>query len=251
MMREINSELATGSDYRSSHNAAGAGAYYNRTYELGYYAALWTRIEKPLVAGILQALGSPHKKCLDFACGTGRITNVAAEHFGGVVGVDVSQSMLASARVPTNVRLYQTDLTRQPLHESFDVVTAFRFFLNADDLLRRDALHAIRQHLNERGWLICNVQMNATSPFGLAARAANLFPHTNLRNTMSIPELSALLTACDFSIEQVVPYGYLPRPGSLFPRLCEVWLEPVERIARAVRLPASMAQQFLIVARKT
>jgi SAM-dependent methyltransferase len=238
------------SDYRSSHAAIDAGANYNKTYDAGYYAALWIKIERPLIEDILRTIGAPQKTCLDFACGTGRITRVAAAHFGTVVGVDVSNAMLACADVPANVRLYRIDLTRQPLNETFDVVTAFRFFLNAEDALRRDALRAMRRQLNEGGYLICNVQMNATSPFGLALRAANAFPRSDFLNTLSIGDLTDLLIASGFDVKRVAAYGYLPRPGSLLPRLCEAWLEPVERIAGALRLPPSMAQQFLVVAQK-
>ncbi len=163
-------------DYRRSHAATDAGIVYGRTYETGYYAALWAKIEKPLVERSLRALGGRHKKCLDFACGTGRITNVAAEYFAEVVGVDVSAPMLACASVPDNVRLRQIDITRESLGETFDVVTAFRFFLNAEPRLREEALQAIREHLNKDGRLVCNIQMNAISPIGIAARIANRLP---------------------------------------------------------------------------
>jgi 2-polyprenyl-3-methyl-5-hydroxy-6-metoxy-1,4-benzoquinol methylase len=244
------SETSMRDDYRVSHTAPDAGKRYNKTYDAGYYAALWTKIEKPLVEATLRALGGPHKKCLDFACGTGRITNVAAQCFTEVVGVDVSAPMLGSARVVGNVRLRQTDVTVEGLGETFDVITAFRFFLNAEQRLRKEALQAMRQHLNEEGWLVCNVQMNATSPFGIASRMMNRLPWSQVRNTMSIDELSTLLTSAGFTVEQVTPYGYLPRPGRLLPRVCEACIEQVERIAGAIRLPARFAQQFLIVAKK-
>ena len=160
-------------DYRSSHATTGAVTDYIRTYEVGYYAALWEKIEKPLLQATLRELGGPQKKCLDFACGTGRITTVAADHFAEVVGVDVSALMLASAPGADNVRLQQIDITQQSLGDTFDVVTAFRFFLNAEQQLRREALEAIRKHLKPDGRLVCNIQMNATSPMGVASRVAN------------------------------------------------------------------------------
>ena len=245
-----NGGLPMSDDYRVSHAAPGAGKHYNKTYDAGYYAALWIKIEKPLVEATLGELGGPHKKCLDFACGTGRITNVAAECFGKVVGVDVSLPMLACASVPNNVQLHRIDITSEALGETFDTVTAFRFFLNADERLRKEALQAIREHLNEAGWLICNMQMNATSPFGIASRLVSRLPWSQVRNTMSIDELSTLLTSGGFAIEKVTPYGYLPRPGRLLPKLCEAWIEPVERIASSIKIPARFAQQFLVVAKK-
>jgi len=127
-------------DYRSSHATTGAVTDYIRTYEAGYYGALWRRIERPLVEATLRELGGPQRRCLDFACGTGRITAVAADHFAEVVEVDVSALMLASGHHANNVRLQQIDITQQSLGDTFDVVTAFRFFLNAEQRLRREAL---------------------------------------------------------------------------------------------------------------
>ncbi|TIQ58250.1 MAG: class I SAM-dependent methyltransferase, partial [Mesorhizobium sp.] len=93
---------------------------------------------------------------------------VLADLFGEVVGVDVSESMLSVAQVPRNVRLRLVDITTEPLPEKFHVITAFRFFLNAEDHLRREALQSMREHLDENGMLVCNIHMNATSPIGIA-----------------------------------------------------------------------------------
>lgn len=245
-----NRELSVYDDYRISHADTNAGENYNRTYDSGYYAALWTKIEKPLLETILRTVGGPNKKCLDFACGTGRITNVAADCFAEVVGVDVSETMLACARVPDNVRLRRIDITQKSLGETFDTITAFRFFLNAEERLRVEALQVMREHLNQAGSLVCNIQMNATSPSGVASRIVNQLPFSRARNTMSIDEMSRFLTSGGFTIERITAYGYLPRPGNLVPGLCEAWLEPVERIAGALRIPARFAQQFIVVAKK-
>ena len=71
--------------------------------------------------------------------------------FGTVVGIDVSEAMLMCASVSENVTLYCIDITKVSLAETFDVVTAFRFFLNAEDSLRREALRAIYRRLREGG----------------------------------------------------------------------------------------------------
>ncbi|MER9065609.1 class I SAM-dependent methyltransferase [Mesorhizobium sp. M0902] len=237
-------------DYRASHQTDGYGAHYSDTFRSGYYAALWSGIEKPLVERILLPVGGPNRKCLDFACGTGRIANIAAQFFGEVVGVDISQSMLASARVPKNVKLVRADITLSPLAERFDVVTAFRFFLNAEDELRKDALSAISAHLNEGGLLISNIHMNATSPIGLVCRILNRYAGGTVRHTLSIKGYEQTLIANGFIVERIVGYGFLPRPGKLLPRLCEILIVPFERICASARIPAELAQNFLVVARK-
>ncbi len=141
VLAEQSSQGGAYNDYRSSHQTAGYGNHYAETFRSGYYAALWSRIERPLVESILKSLSGPDRSCLDFACGTGRLTNVVSPLFGEVFGVDVSQSMLACARVPGNVKLVKADLTVAPLPRTFDVVTAFRFFLNAEDTLSLGMTH--------------------------------------------------------------------------------------------------------------
>nr|WP_250888969.1 class I SAM-dependent methyltransferase [Mesorhizobium sp. dw_380] len=236
--------------YRTSHCAPGYGAHYNKTHESGYYGALWEKVEKPLILGVLCPMGGADRKCLDFACGTGRITNVAAGLFGEVVGVDISKSMLGCAQVPPNVRLRHTDMTTEPLGEAFDVVTAFRFFLNAEDRLKSEALKAINEHLKADGRLVCNIHMNATSPIGLICRLLNRLFGRTVRNTLSAARFKELLTASGFLVEEIIPYGYLPRPGHLLPGACEALMEPVEKASRTLRVPGQLAQHFLVVAKK-
>ncbi|MBZ9673811.1 class I SAM-dependent methyltransferase [Mesorhizobium sp. ESP7-2] len=237
-------------NYRISHCALGYGEHYNKTHESGYYGALWTKIEKPLLVDVLGPMGGAGRKCLDFACGTGRITNIAAELFDEVVGVDVSGAMLACARVPDNVKLRHIDMTVDPLGETFDVVTAFRFFLNAEDSLRREALTAIHDQLNDQGRLVANVHMNATSPVGVACRMLNQVFGRTLRNTLSASRFNELLVSSGFTVEHLIPYGYLPRPGHFLPGLCQALIEPVEKASKTLKLPGSLAQHFLVVANK-
>jgi SAM-dependent methyltransferase len=237
-------------DYRASHCAPGYGVHYNRTHQSGYYGALWEKIEKPLILDVLRPMGGAGRKCLDFACGTGRIANAAAGLFSKVVGADVSRSMLDSAQVPPNVRLLHIDMTTEPLGETFDVITAFRFFLNAEDELKRDALKAINEHLNEGGRLVCNVHMNATSPIGLACRLLNRLSGRTIRHTLSAATFEEFLTASGFLVEEMIPYGYLPRPGNLLPGVCGALIEPFEKVSRTVRVPGKMAQHFLVIAKK-
>jgi SAM-dependent methyltransferase len=237
-------------DYRVSHQAAAAAIEYDKTFEAGYCAALWQKIEKPLLESNLRSLGGHERTSLDFACGTGRITRLAAMLFGTVVGVDVSESMLVRASVPENVRLYCIDITKISLAETFDVVTAFRFFLNAEDSLRREALRAIYRHLRDGGVLVCNIHLNATSPMGLVSRVLNwAYPRTP-RNTLTLDQFSRVLKEEGFEIVDTRSYGYLPRPGPFFPFLCQLLIEPFEKVCRALKVPGWLAESFIIVSRK-
>lgn len=242
--------MPAGHDYRMSHRAAGYGSHYDKTFEAGYNAALWQKIEKPLLESQLRSLGGRDRAILDFACGTGRITRVAAMFFGTVIGVDVSETMLMRASVPENVTLYCIDITKLSLAETFDAVTAFRFFLNAEDSLRREALRAIHRHLHAEGVLVCNIHLNATSPIGLVSRALNWAYPSIPRNTPTLDQFSKVLNEEGFDILNTRSYGYLPRPGRLFPRLCQLLVEPFERLCRALKIPGWLAENFSVVSRK-
>lgn len=241
---------ADSESYRASHQAADIVADYVNTFEVGYCAALWRKIERPLLENILRPLGGPERTSLDFACGTGRIAKVAALFFGSVIGVDVSEAMLLAASVPDNVTLLCTDITNAPGQQIFDVATAFRFFLNAEDALRRDALRAIYRHLRKGGVLVCNIQLNATSPIGVLSRILNRAYPGKPRNTLTLDQFSRVLSDEGFEVVESTYYGYLPRPGRFFPRLCEVLIEPFEKVCRSLKVPGFLAENFLVVSRK-
>lgn len=236
--------------YRASHQSVDVVADYVSTFEVGHCAALWRDVEQPLLESILRPLGGPDRTSLDFACGTGRIAKVAALFFGSVVGVDVSEAMLLAASVPDNVTLLCIDITNATGQQTFDVATAFRFFLNAEDALRRDALRAIYRHLRRGGVLVCNIQLNATSPIGLVSRALNRAYPRRPRNTLSLDQFSRVLSDEGFEVVESTYYGYLPRPGRFFPRLCEVLIEPFEKVCRRLKVPGYFAENFLVVSRK-
>ncbi len=100
-----NADTSPCHDYRVSHQAAEAGTDYAKTFETGYCAALWQKIEKPRLESKLYPFAGHERTSMDFACGTGRITRVAAMPFGAVVGIDVSEAMLMHASVPENVKV--------------------------------------------------------------------------------------------------------------------------------------------------
>ena len=96
---------------------------------------------------------------LDFACGTGRILKHLEGRVASSTGVDLSPSMLkvASART-SHSQLYQVDITRDPTlsNANYDLITAFRFFPNAEQQLREDAIKQLASLLREDGLLVFN-----------------------------------------------------------------------------------------------
>ena len=151
---------------------------------------------------------------------------------------------------PNNGTLLCIDSTKVPLEQTFDVATAFRFFLNAEDPLRRAALRAIYRHLRRGGVLVCNVQLNGTSPMGLVSLIMSWAYPRIPRNTLTLDRFSRLLSDEGFEVVESTYYGYLPRPGRLFPRLCEALIVPFEKACRRLRVPGWFAESFIVVARK-
>jgi hypothetical protein len=143
------------------------------------------------------------------------------------------------------------DITQHPLGTSFDVITAFRVFLNAEPDLGVAAIQAIYRHLAADGRLVCNIHMNASSPMGAVYRRWNKYTGAACHKTLGVDEFLSFLRGHGFVAEQVRPYGYCPRPGPFLPKLCEAAVPPVERICKTVRLPGALAQSVMVVASKS
>jgi SAM-dependent methyltransferase len=238
-----------GTSYRSSHSTPGYGHRYSSNYAVGYYAGVFREIETPILKEIFATLGEGRASLLDFACGTGRITRLSVSYFDRVVGVDVSEEMLEIARSEGGPTYVCRDITRLPLGERFSVVTAFRFFLNAEHALRAEALAAIKQHLAPNGRLVCNIHMNSQSIMGFFFRIARWLPGLPRHNTLSYRTFEHVLAAAGFSVERVVWYAVTPRPGRFFARLLDRWVGPIERALTAIGLQGRFAHSFIIIAR--
>jgi hypothetical protein len=144
-----------------------------------------------------------------------------------------------------------TDITRDQLAKSFDVATAFRFFLNAEPELREDALIALRRHLVQGGRLICDIHMVSSAPVGILYRVWDRLRGKAHHKTLRVSEFLQLLQAHGFTVEQVEPYGYWPRPGPFLSKICEVMVGPFEKLCKALSVPGAIAQNVMIVARKS
>jgi SAM-dependent methyltransferase len=167
-------------------------------------------------------------------------------------GVDVSPDMLAIARDRCRrSRLIARDVTTstEPLDVPVpvDVVTSFRFFLNAEPGLRRAALNWIHGMVTPGGRLIANFHLNPNSLRGTYLRARLL---RRRRMPMLSPrEITDLLGDAGFVIEDMQGYEYLPyrRDGAhlIAPRV----RARVEHALSAGRGPRRFAGCHLVVAR--
>lgn len=203
-------------DYRTSHKDKEISRVYDEVlYKQGSYDdALWKEeqciLEKEL--SLLQGSTSPIS-LLDFAAGTGRILSFLETRVGSAVGVDIADEMLERARsVVEKAKLVRADITRTDVlrGETFDMITAFRFFLNAEDTLREEAMAVLAQKLrNEKSVLIFNIHGNLWSH--------RIFTKLWLRlwgkrlSTATKSEMRALVERHGLQIVQWYGFGVLPK----------------------------------------
>jgi SAM-dependent methyltransferase len=198
--------------YRYTHlGAEKARSYDADLWDLRAAKGLTWSLERRLLGHLLDTLPEPPRTGLDFACGTGRVLAFLGERGIEATGVDISPDMLAVAREHCpDAHLVEGDVTARPdlVRGPFDVVTAFRFFLNAEPELRAEALRWLRGVVRPGGRLVANFHLNPYSARGLYTRA-------RLRGdaampTMSVPQARALLVAGGFRPLSVHGYDFLP-----------------------------------------
>ena len=143
--------------YRDSH--LGKGADYDAALAGDPFDAYMARREREIVLALLARLQRAGvRRSLDFACGTGRITQL----LDGVAE--------ARAKCP-RTQFFIQDISEQPLPIApVQLVTAFRFFGNAEDGLRARALQAIHRSLAPGGYLLLNDHENPWSLHRLLRR---------------------------------------------------------------------------------
>lgn len=178
---------------------------------------------------------------LDFACGSGRVLATIAPRAADPVGVDVSDKMLAVARQRAPAAtLEQRDITREPYAgEQFDLVTAFRFFLNAEPELRRDALRALHARLKHDGVLIVNLHGNPWSMRAVGATVRRLVLREPI-NYLSLRAFAKLLREAGFEIQEWRGFGLMV--ARVFNTLGPTLPEAAEALAR--RFP--VLQRFCV-----
>jgi len=243
------------SSYRDSHlGAAKAQSYDEDLWDAQAAKGLDWLVEQCLLDGILRSARSGRslapQSAADFACGTGRVLEFLGRHFPAPVGLDISPDMLALARVRCpDAQLIQGDVTTTPglAAGPFDLITAFRFFLNAEPSLRRDALAWMRACLRPDGLVVANFHLNPASLRGryLRLRMASAEPLP----MMGIEEACRLFTDNGFTVCRIIGYSYLPyrRDGR------HLWKAEARRKAE-LRMAGRRALQpiagsFLLVAR--
>lgn len=233
--------------YIDRHKTRGHDYHESFSPEVNPYRAMVWRLEQRVLDGILRDhLTSGRIAHLDFACGTGRILGHLLGRVNSATGVDVSSSMMEVARkVAPGAELIEADLTQQDIldERSFDLITAFRFFPNAEPELRRAVFSALARHLAPRGVLVFNNHKNRNS---LRRRISRLLGREIARGTMTHAEVEALVAQAGLRIVEIIPLAVLPLSAT-HPLLPVSVIEPVERWLGGSRSVAGLAQDVIYV----
>lgn len=155
--------------YRWSHTSADRANRYDRRYaEWNHDTMLWSLEQGLLLREVARLRKTkPIIEYLDFACGTGRVLSFLEPRVDKAAGIDIAESMLAVARRKVkNAQLICCDISVEsgPPEARYDLITAFRFLLNAEPALRVAALKALARRLRDReSRLIVNNHNNLSS----------------------------------------------------------------------------------------
>src|SRR5207237_1003369 len=147
--------------------------------------------------------------------------------------VDVSSAMMEQARRKCpGTTFFLQDITTEKLEvPPVNLATAFRFFGNAQDDLRRSALKALHGLLGEGGYLVIN---NHRNPGSINNRLLRLRGEP-LQENLSHGKMRGLLRDAGFAVERTygialwMVLGRLNRPEVLSSRLVKA-VEPLSRI---------------------
>ena len=196
-----------------------------------------------LGAAVLELLNPRSgERILDLGCGEGSLTERIAAAGASVVGVDVSEEMVAGARA-RGLDARVMDAVRLPFDGEFDAV-----FSNA-------ALHWVRDHdamlagvyraLKAGGRFVAEFGGHgniAAIQVAIRCVLAHRGWKTNIHRYYATPaEYSARLEAHGFSVTQI---DLIPRPTPL-PTGMRGWLETFER-ATLDGIPAAAREAFIV-----
>lgn len=185
----------------------------------GSYSDLLWEIEKRQLTAVIDEMRLTHERIdlLDFATGSGRIIGFLEDRVDTATGIDVSAAMVKLAGEKLRkARVICKDITaaNDEIEGTYDLITAFRFALNAEPSLCLAALKALAARLrDETSVLIFN---NHGNPF---SHKLPLWPYHAVRrlgrgyitegNYMTNRRARKLAAAAGLTIRHVLGCGLL------------------------------------------
>jgi len=236
--------------YRDSHKAPDKGSTYDEDFAtLPWRKFLWSREQNIILRIIKKYFVDRDIHLLDFACGTGRIAAFLENRVTTSTGVDVSTSMLDMARQKLKrTEIIQADITCDNILQDrrFNLITAFRFFLNAEDELKKSVLKILVHLLAEDGYFVFNNHRNKTSPLVWGLSIYNRMRGEGA-NFMTMREMRELVENAGLEIVEIYPVGFLPLPRT---SLSDSWNHRIDEIATKFKCLSSFSESPIAVCRR-
>jgi predicted TPR repeat methyltransferase len=240
--------------YRDSHLDEGR-EYHDKFFHGPYRSAIW-KIEQEKLEAILGRYRLRHReslRMLDFACGTGRILQLFENQVDSAVGIDISESMLEVAKSHLQkTELLQADLTRESVlaERRFELITAFRFFPNAEPSLREEVMQKLVSLLAKDGILVLNNHLRCSGSKLRLRRAIRRFKKKDKDkdlHCMSDAEVEALAERFGLSIVETHSLAVLPVLKEKRPILPRSLISGIERWVARNSLLANLANNRIYV----
>ena len=207
--------VAKKKDYRMSHQDERKSNQYEEViYKRGTYDDLMWQAEKPILLREVSRLKQSVDVItyLDFGCGTGRILQLLEGETNDALGVDISESMVALAREKgVRAPIIVGDITREDIigTKTFQLITAFRVFLNAGPELSRQILAALVPKLESSGIFIFNMHGNLWSYRFFTKIWYRLWGRQ--LNTATLSEVRGLVSSHGLTIVRWYGVGIIPK----------------------------------------
>jgi len=135
-------------------SAKEAERYDSRQYGADSYSDLLWSLEREYLASLIEDMRTTHEAIdyLDFAAGTGRVIEFMEDKVDSAVGIEISPAMIERANQKlTRGRMICIDITADDagIEGRYDLITAFRFVLNAEPNLRQSGINALAKRLKD------------------------------------------------------------------------------------------------------
>jgi SAM-dependent methyltransferase len=235
-------------------NDAQARQYETGEYAPGSYSSLLWEIEQAQLVAIIEKLkqSKPHINALDFASGTGRIAVFLENRVDSVTGVEISPEMCELARKKVRKATIVCANILGPaaeVGEKYDLISAFRFFLNVEPNLRLTALRALASRLRDRdSRLVFNNHGNLWShkllmwPYHFASRIGK--PKSVRGNYLTSRQIRRLLPEAGLKLLDVRGSGFYSNK-ILKLRSYDAALRAEQRAARGALSPFCVNQLYV------
>jgi len=245
-------------DYRNQFQKDAVA--YDRIVQSKHIQLIYT-LEKQVIEQYFSQINAGDKTLMDFACGSGRWTQVLEEHFAEVTGVDVSEDMVSLARAKCRkADFIVTDITGEQVNPAlegrrFDVITAFRFYKNAQESLRKAATEALPMYLKDDGIFVFDLHLNSFSFMGLLANFMRILQFPKLFGmsqlmirTISLRDIRRLLAESRFEIVDYFGMGVMPGRSN-FTILPKKILYAIESFFTKKKVLRGISYNILVIAR--